>query len=103
MENICWVDGRLRSGDEARAGADDSACTEERGCYTTARVRAGEVHLETRHVERLVRDARALALGEVDAQLARRALRELTQAAFGSEDGIVRLQASRGAASHPGH
>jgi branched-subunit amino acid aminotransferase/4-amino-4-deoxychorismate lyase len=97
VESICWVDGRLRSIREARAGADDSAREHERGCYTTARVRAGEIHLETRHVERLVRDARALALGEVDADLARRGLRELAEAAFGSGDGIVRLQASRDA------
>jgi branched-subunit amino acid aminotransferase/4-amino-4-deoxychorismate lyase len=97
VESTCWVDGRLRSIREARAGADDSAREHERGCYTTARVRAGEIHLETRHVERLVRDARALALGEVDADLARRGLRELAEAAFGSGDGIVRLQASRDA------
>ncbi len=95
---VCWVDGRLRSAGEDRVHAGDGACAEGPGCYTTARVRAGEVHLEARHVQRLLRDARALALGEVDADAARRALRELAEAAFGDGDGIVRLQASRDAA-----
>ena len=98
MERICWVDGRLRAVGEACVGADDSAYAEGRGCYTSAHVRAGEVRFEARHVQRLVRDARALELGEVDANAARRALRELAEAAFGGGDGVVRLQASRDAA-----
>jgi branched-chain amino acid aminotransferase len=98
MQGLCWADGRLYEAGEAHQAADDGACEDERGCYTTARVRAGEVHLEARHIERLARDARALALGEVDVDAARRALRALAEAAFGSGDGIVRLQVNRGAA-----
>jgi len=98
MERICWVDGSLRAVGEACVGADDSAYAEGRGCYTSAHVRAGEVRFEARHVQRLVRDARALELGEVDANAARRALRELAEAAFGGGNGVVRLQASRDAA-----
>jgi branched-subunit amino acid aminotransferase/4-amino-4-deoxychorismate lyase len=98
VERVCWVDGRLRPADEACVGADDSAYAEGRGCYTSARVRAGEVRFEARHVQRLLRDARALELGEVDANAARRALRELAEAAFRGGDGVVRLQASHDAA-----
>jgi 4-amino-4-deoxychorismate lyase len=98
VEDVCWVEGCLRSAEQVRIGADAGTHAEGPGCYTTARVRAGQVHLEVRHVQRLLRDARALALGEVDANAARRALRELAEAAFGGGDGIVRLQVSRDAA-----
>jgi branched-subunit amino acid aminotransferase/4-amino-4-deoxychorismate lyase len=43
----------------------------------------------------MARAARQLRLGALDEALVRRALDELAEAAFGSGDGIVRLQASR--------
>jgi branched-subunit amino acid aminotransferase/4-amino-4-deoxychorismate lyase len=75
--------------------ADDSAFSEGRGCYTSARIQGGRARFAERHVARLVREARELQLGSLDAALVRRALEELAQAAFGPGDGVVRLQASR--------
>jgi branched-subunit amino acid aminotransferase/4-amino-4-deoxychorismate lyase len=48
-------------------------------------------------VRRLLRAAKDLGIGELDAALARRAFDELTAACFGDRDGVVRLQASRDA------
>jgi branched-subunit amino acid aminotransferase/4-amino-4-deoxychorismate lyase len=75
--------------------ADDSAFSEGRGCYTSARVEAGRVRFAQRHVERLVGAARELRLGRLDPAWVHRALVELAEAAFGADDGVVRLQASR--------
>ena len=73
---------------------DDSAYTEGRGCFTTLRIAAGHPRHADRHLRRLARDARALELPDPDlAQLAR-GLGELARAAFGSGDGIVRVQLS---------
>jgi branched-subunit amino acid aminotransferase/4-amino-4-deoxychorismate lyase len=74
---------------------DDSAYSEGRGCYTTARVVAGRPRFAERHVQRLVRAAAALRLGDLDPEQVRRALTELAEAAFGDAEGIVRVQASR--------
>jgi branched-subunit amino acid aminotransferase/4-amino-4-deoxychorismate lyase len=92
---VCWVDGGLAPLDGPAVRADDSAFSEGRGCYTSARVAAGRVRFRERHVCRLVRASRALGLGELDPQLAYRAFSELAEAAFGAGDGVVRLQASR--------
>ena len=75
--------------------ADDSAFSEGRGCYTSARVEAGRVRFAARHVARLVAAARELRLGQLDPAWVQRALEELAEAAFGGHDGVVRLQASR--------
>ena len=74
---------------------DDSAYSEGRGCYTTARVVGGRPRFAERHVRRLVRAARALRLGDLEEDQVRRALSELAEAAFGDGEGIVRIQASR--------
>ncbi len=89
------MDGRLAPLDEPVVFADDSAFSEGRGCYTSARVVRGRARFPERHVARLVRAAADLGLGELDAALAHRALEELAKAAFGGGDGVVRLQASR--------
>ncbi len=75
--------------------ADDSAYSEARGCYTSVHIRAGDPRFAERHVRRLERDARALALPAPDPRLLHRALRELARAAFADGDGVVRLQLSR--------
>lgn len=75
--------------------ADDSAYTEGRGCYTSVRIEGGRPRFAERHVARLRRAARELGVGEVEAGAVRRALAELSEAAFGGGEGIVRLQASR--------
>lgn len=49
-----------------------------------------------RHARRLVRDARVLGVGALDAARCVAALEELARAAFAGGEGIVRLQASRG-------
>jgi len=92
---VCWVDGRIEPLDRPVVRADDSAFTEGRGCYTSARVEGGRPRFEERHVARIVRAAKELGLADLDPNLARRALRELAGAAFGDGNGIVRLQASR--------
>ena len=90
-----WVDGTLRPADNAVVRADDSAYSEGRGCYTSVRIRAGAPTFALRHVRRLERGARALGLPAVDPELLTRALAEVARAAFGSGDGVVRLQLSR--------
>lgn len=59
-------------------------------------MRAGHPRHGPRHARRLVRDARVLGLGDLDAAHCLAALEELARAAFGLGEGIVRLQASRG-------
>ncbi len=75
--------------------ADDSAYFEGRGCYTTARIVAGQVRWIDRHAARLSRSASQLGLGDLEEDRVRTAMRELASEAFGERDGIVRMQASR--------
>jgi branched-subunit amino acid aminotransferase/4-amino-4-deoxychorismate lyase len=90
-----WVDGRLVARADAAIPADDSAFADGRGCYTGVRIAAGRARYEERHLRRLARGAHALALGDFDPELARRALRELSAAALPGGEGIIRLQLSR--------
>lgn len=95
---FCWVDGRLLPIDEPAVPASDSAFCAGRGCYTTARMRAGHLRFGPQHARRLARDARRLGLGEVDPERVLRALEESGRACFGEEgEGIVRVQASQDA------
>ncbi|UCE86113.1 MAG: aminotransferase class IV [Deltaproteobacteria bacterium] len=91
----CWVDGRLQPIEAPALRADDFALCEGRGCFTTARVRSGRPVWLERHVERVCRDAAGLGLGPLDPEMCRRALVELSAAAFGAGDGVLRLHASR--------
>lgn len=94
----CWVDGALVDREAPALAATDSAFATGRGCYTTARVHAGRVRFAARHAARLVRDARRLGIGDLDAGLVREGLAATARAAFGRDDGgdgIVRIQASR--------
>ncbi len=103
----CWIDGELICAGTPAVRADDSAFTEGRGCYTTARVCGGRPRWPERHAARLARDAAQLGIGRLDPALVLRALTETAQAAFGrgvcdvgrasDQDGIVRVQASRDA------
>jgi len=81
--------------------ADDSAFTEGRGCYTSARVTGGRPRFAGRHAARIARSARELGVGEVDPAAVEAALHELAQAAFGEGDGVVRIQASRDGDGNP--
>jgi len=92
---VVWVDGRIEPQDRAVLRADDSAFAEGRGCYTTARVVAGHPRFADRHVARLLRAARELGIGELPPDRVHLALVELSKAAFGDGDGVVRIQASR--------
>lgn len=92
-----WFRGKVRPRDEAVLRVDDSAYADGRGCYTSARVEAGRVRFEARHVERLTRSAGALGLGEVAPDTLVQAFRELATAAFPDGSGVIRLQISRGA------
>lgn len=101
MQRVCWIDGRLQPLDEPAVRADDSAFSEGRGCYTTAKVVGGRPRFPERHAARITRSVRALGLGEVDPHAAETALRELAKAAFGDGDGVVRIQASRDGDGNP--
>lgn len=79
---------------------DDSAYTEGRGCYTSARVQGGRVRFGERHVTRLVHGAHELGIGELEREKVMRAFAELAEAAFGAGEGVIRLQASRDSAGH---
>ena len=91
----CWVDGRFVAVSEPVVRVDDGAFAGGRGCYTSARWTGRRARHQERHVARLVRDARALGIGDVDPALAHRAIEELGRAAFADGCGVVRVQASR--------
>lgn len=93
-DGVCWVDGRLIARSDAAIPADDSAFADGRGCYTSVRIAAGRPRFEARHLRRLARGAKALALGAFDPEQARRALHALAASLPGGE-GAVRLQLSR--------
>jgi branched-subunit amino acid aminotransferase/4-amino-4-deoxychorismate lyase len=90
-----WVDGELLDSDTAVVGADDSAFSGGRGCYSTGRFEGGRIRFGDRVVRRLARDARALGLGEVDEAFSLTGMLALGGAHFGDGEGAVRLQASR--------
>jgi branched-subunit amino acid aminotransferase/4-amino-4-deoxychorismate lyase len=69
----------------------------EPSCYTTARWTGSRVALGRRAAERLARDAAALGLGRVDAELAQAEMQRVAAARFGTSPGIVRLEARRDA------
>ncbi len=94
---LCWVDGGMRPIAEAAIRVDDLAFTEGRGCYTTARIRAGRAQFADRHLRRLERGAQALALGAVDAQAVAHCFHDLAKAALPEGEGIIRIQLSRDA------
>jgi branched-subunit amino acid aminotransferase/4-amino-4-deoxychorismate lyase len=98
VKPLCWVDGRLRPIADAAIRVDDLAYTEGRGCYTTARIRAGRARFAERHLRRLERGAEALALGKVDARAVAHCVQDLAAAVFPDGDGIIRIQLSRDAA-----
>jgi branched-subunit amino acid aminotransferase/4-amino-4-deoxychorismate lyase len=92
---LIWVDGELLPADRAVVRADDSAFAEGRGCYTSVGIVSGQPRFRDRHLRRLQRGARALGLGEVDANAFDRALDELGAAALPGAEGVIRLQLSR--------
>ena len=59
------------------------------------RVSAGRPRFIERHARRLVQNAKALRIGELDETRLRRAFAELASAAFAGGDGALRFQASR--------
>lgn len=68
-----------------------------RACYTTARWVRGRVRWEAQVVARLLRDARALGIGELNAAECIAQLRALGARRFGSGEGVLRLTARSGA------
>ncbi len=91
----CWVDGVLREREAAALPATDSAFSWGLGCYTTARWLGGAVLFGERHAARLARDARRLGLGGLEPERVVEGLTETGRAAFGTGEGVVRIQASR--------
>ena len=69
------------------------------GCYTTGRYQAGRIRFGDAVAARLVRDARALGLGELDVGQVRARLLAIGHESFGeSGEGVVRLEARPGGA-----
>ena len=96
-----WVDGHVIR-PETSPSVSSASAQMPVGCYTTARVHAGRSETqpcadwETQHVERLHRDIETLGLGRLRPEWIPRAFRELAAAAFGTGEGIVRLDAHAG-------
>ncbi len=90
-----WLDGRLCAPNR-EAEAAERALLARPGCYTTARIADGRPRWAAHHARRLRRDAQTLGIGDIAEATVLTALGELGEAAFGSGEGIVRLQASRG-------
>lgn len=65
------------------------------GCFTTTRATGGRVWQARRHAERLVRDARQLGLGEVDAAACLEALAEWAASTRDASRAIVRVEVRR--------
>ena len=65
-------------------------------CYTTARWLGERILWREPVAERLVRDARALGLGEIDEVALTAAIEALARTCFGSGEGIVRFEARAG-------
>lgn len=94
--DLCWLDGRLVERAAPSVRATDSAFASGRGCYTTARFRAGRVRFLARHAARLARDAARLGIGALRPERVAEGLTAAGRAAFGERgDGVVRIQASR--------
>jgi branched-subunit amino acid aminotransferase/4-amino-4-deoxychorismate lyase len=92
---LAWRDGiLLDSADPAKPPHDAvNAAREEPYCYTTLRVAAGRGRHLREHAARLARDAHALGLGNVDAELVEDACTQLGRTAFGDGSGVVRIEA----------
>lgn len=90
-----WIDGRLVRQTEPPL-RPSGAC-----CYSTARIEAGRIRFESRHLRRLERDAGTLCLGHIDTETLRAAFRELAAAVFTGADGIVRVRLSAGQGDTP--
>jgi branched-subunit amino acid aminotransferase/4-amino-4-deoxychorismate lyase len=88
-----WVDGRLVSPADPALPVE---LLDPSGCYTTARVRAGQAVHAARHVRRLQRDARTLGLSPPDETSVLAAFTALAESTFGTGEGIVRLDLGRG-------
>ncbi|UPT55599.1 aminodeoxychorismate lyase [Dickeya zeae] len=84
-----WVDGKA----EQQLPVSDRSVQFGDGCFTTARVVAGQVVWLERHIQRLRQAAETLLLPEVDWPRLRD---EMQQAAAGRADGVVKAIISRG-------
>ncbi|QIZ50783.1 aminodeoxychorismate lyase [Dickeya zeae] len=84
-----WVDGKA----EQQLPVSDRSVQFGDGCFTTARVAAGQVVWLDRHIQRLQQAAETLLLPEVDWLRLRD---EMQQAAAGRADGVVKVIISRG-------
>lgn len=97
-----WFDGRLvKRGDPCLEVLCDA--TQRAICCTTARVVEGRPRHEAAHRARLARDAAALGAGEIDDGALTQAWADLSQAAFGGGDGIIRLEAHPSRAGDRAH
>jgi branched-subunit amino acid aminotransferase/4-amino-4-deoxychorismate lyase len=83
-----WIDGRLVDASEiARLAPSD-----DESCYTTARVSNGVPRHQRKHIERIQRDAARMGFGTIDAEAILNAFHQLSEAAFGRDEGVIRVR-----------
>lgn len=86
---MMWVNGESRD----VVAASDRAVQFGDGCFTTARIRSGEVELFSAHVERLQQGCERLLITGVDWPLLHD---EMLRAAAGREEGVLKAIVTRG-------
>ncbi|QTF08806.1 aminodeoxychorismate lyase [Brenneria izadpanahii] len=86
---MLWINGRLQE----QLAVSDRGTQFGDGCFTTARVRDGQIVWLDKHLARLQEAARRLMLPAVDWP---RLSQEMGQAAQGRRDGIVKVILTRG-------
>ncbi|MEQ9879635.1 aminodeoxychorismate lyase [Pectobacterium aroidearum] len=87
---MLWINGQLQE----QLSVLDRATQYGDGCFTTARISAGEVVWLDRHITRLQLAATRLLFPSVDWESL---IAEMKQAALGQADGVVKVTLTRGA------
>lgn len=91
-----WLDGRVQDAGSARVAALDHGLTVGDGVFETCKVDHGRAFALTRHLRRLERSCRVLALDCPDEKLVREAVDELLDAAGPMPLGRLRITVTGG-------
>jgi branched-chain amino acid aminotransferase len=91
-----WVNGRLLAADEPVLLANDHGLTVGDGIFETVKVVDGQAFALTRHLQRLARSARGLALPEPDLDRVRAGVQELLGAVGSLPFGRLRITLTGG-------
>ena len=93
-----WIDGIMRSDDEATVSVFDHGFTVGDGVFETAKVTGGTVVALTRHLRRLVRSAAALGLAPIDQDHVRAGVAAILSASEIPDPGRLRITYTGGMA-----